>query len=93
MVRCWQQLVVTSCGFSKAIHNRISITIDFNYNYNYNYNCDTITITNPYFQMISKPLQAAEDNKYRDRAAARRDMKDEYEAGRFFCGNVGMCWV
>ena len=43
--------------------------------------------------MILKPLQAAEDNKYRDRAAARRDMKDEYEAGRSFGGNVGMCWV
>ena len=38
----------------------------------------------PYFQMFLKPLQAAEDNKYRDRAAARRDMKDEYEARRSF---------
>ena len=49
-------------------------------------------------QDSSTQPQAAEDNKYRDRAAARRDMKDEYEAGRFLemwgcLGYKPLVWV
>ena len=49
-------------------------------------------------QDSSTQPQAAEDNKYRDRATARRDMKDEYEAGRFLetwgcLGYKPLVWV